>query len=79
MSDQSNNRPLYVDEYDSHKKYYWEKILNEMEKAKEISPINIVEDIQWREIRAFAKGDEELRQLLERVKILYYLKKNDGQ
>ena len=38
------------------------------------------EDVElWHDIRRAASNNEELKNLLERVKILYYLSKKDGQ
>jgi hypothetical protein len=38
------------------------------------------EDVElWHNIRRAASNNEELKNLLERVKILYYLSKKDGQ
>jgi hypothetical protein len=38
----------------------------------------MLDDLLWKEIRQTAKTDDELQKVLERAKILYYLKKKDG-
>lgn len=78
MSDQSKDNDLYIPDFNSHRKFYWDQISQEIKRSNSISYRNIIEDILWRDIRNIAKEDEELQKLLDRVKIIYYLKKTNG-
>lgn len=73
---------LYVENFNSHRKYSWEESLNQINQTyswnKEYEK-KIIEDLLWMEIRALAASDEELERSLDRVKILYYLKKNGNR
>ena len=66
-------KTVYARNFGEHRKYQWEKTIQEQALISDI-----VEDILWREIRMSAKEDAELQKALDRVKVLYYLKKKDG-
>lgn len=66
-------KTVYAREFGDSKRYQWKHPAQEMQGVEEL-----LEDILWRAIRQTAKTDKELQKLLDRVKVVYYLKKKDG-
>lgn len=58
--------------------YDWE-LENNPARVKGASRESVLENQLWHEIRRAALDNEELKNTLERAKILYYLSKKDGQ
>lgn len=58
--------------------YDWE-LDNNPSRVRGASRDSVLENQLWHEIRRAASDNEELKNLLERAKILYYLSKKDGK
>lgn len=66
-------KTVYTRNFGSPNQYQYTTAAGEMQTVEEM-----LEDILWRAIRKEAKNDKELQKILDRAKILYYLKKKDG-